>query len=357
MKREIGGLDLVRFAAAMLVTLFHLGFWVWAFPSGASGRAAGSIPAIRELEPFGTFGWVGVEIFFVISGFVIAFSAASAEPADFARRRFLRLVPAVWLVAPVTALCALFSGSLGKIDSVKLLASSMLFIPFGPWIDSVYWTLGIEVIFYACIWVIIRADSRENIEFFAFFIGGVSTLFWMVATAFQIPNFVGSRVLDLLLVHHGVHFAIGMLIWSVWQSGFTVTRISFFFTFLLGGIIQLIARSNFEAAKTGAVAMPWLPVMAWLLSTMFVILALRFPFGGRMTRTLGLMTYPLYLVHNVAGSALLGVLHRAGVEMLTAVTIVIALALVLSWLVAAFLEPTLRDNFSGLLKLRRKILS
>ena len=50
------------------------------------------------------FGWIGVQIFFVISGIVIANSAQSATPFRFAVSRFLRLYPAAWIAAAIICL-------------------------------------------------------------------------------------------------------------------------------------------------------------------------------------------------------------------------------------------------------------
>jgi len=44
-------------------------------------------------------GWVGVEIFFVLSVFVIAYSAEGSSAFSFFRSRILRLMPAVWICA------------------------------------------------------------------------------------------------------------------------------------------------------------------------------------------------------------------------------------------------------------------
>ena len=68
MQRLIG-VDLVRILAALVVTIVHY------FPTG--------LPS----------GWVGVQIFFVLSGYVIAASAQSGSAGDFVRSRFLRLFP------------------------------------------------------------------------------------------------------------------------------------------------------------------------------------------------------------------------------------------------------------------------
>ncbi|TIP56976.1 MAG: acyltransferase, partial [Mesorhizobium sp.] len=43
-KTTFGGVDILRFVAAVLVMFYHYGFWVWAFPEGVSARATGGIP-------------------------------------------------------------------------------------------------------------------------------------------------------------------------------------------------------------------------------------------------------------------------------------------------------------------------
>jgi peptidoglycan/LPS O-acetylase OafA/YrhL len=97
--RHIVGLDLVRFASAAMVMSFHLGFWSWAAPLGTIRRLMRNLPTFPELTLVAWPGWVGVEIFFVLSGFVIAYSAEGSSALAFFRSRFLRLMPAVWICA------------------------------------------------------------------------------------------------------------------------------------------------------------------------------------------------------------------------------------------------------------------
>ncbi|WP_245486227.1 MULTISPECIES: hypothetical protein [unclassified Mesorhizobium] len=83
-KTTFGGVDILRFLAAVLVMFYHHGYWVWAFPAGVSARAIGGIPPHPELEMLGSrWGRTGV---FVISGFVIAFSAETRPPCGFSRQ-------------------------------------------------------------------------------------------------------------------------------------------------------------------------------------------------------------------------------------------------------------------------------
>ena len=100
MKNHFPLLDPLRFGAAVGVAVFHQMFWSWAWVSiGVPGfeRTVAADVIYPSAASFTWFGWVGVEIFFVISGFVIANSASKSSPTEFLLGRALRLYPAVWV--------------------------------------------------------------------------------------------------------------------------------------------------------------------------------------------------------------------------------------------------------------------
>ena len=100
-------IDLLRFGAASMVMLCHyFGNWALVTRLGVGAGGPSGLPTNDWLAS----GWVGVEIFFVISGYVIALSATNSSAVDFARRRLLRLWPGALVCASITALVLFLAG-------------------------------------------------------------------------------------------------------------------------------------------------------------------------------------------------------------------------------------------------------
>ena len=343
-KTTFGGVDILRFLAAVMVMFYHYGFWVWAFPDGISARATGGIPPHPEMT-FAGSGWVGVQVFFVISGFVIAFSAENSTPLKFFEARFRRLVPAVWICAPITAIVLLMAGLSWPTDAVIRLVRTGLFVPFEPWVDSVYWTLGIEIAFYTTVWVLLRLGRFDLMETVAIVIGLVSTSFWCAYFAFGWTDFADTRWLELTLVHHGAFFAVGVLLWLMRFKAMTLPRLAFAALFLFAGALQIASSVDVHSTKVGA-AMPYAtPIAIFLAAVALMAWSLRLDLSWRGWRRIGLMTYPLYLIHDVAGAAMLGALMRASVPYLAAIAAVGAAMIAVSWLIATEAEPRIRLLF------------
>ncbi|TGV93818.1 acyltransferase, partial [Mesorhizobium sp. M2E.F.Ca.ET.154.01.1.1] len=93
-----------------------------------------------------------------------AFSAENSTPLKFFEARVRRLAPAVWVCAPISAVVLLMVGLSWPTDAVLRLARTAMFVPFEPWVDSVYWTLGIEIAFYAIVWILLRLGRFHLME-------------------------------------------------------------------------------------------------------------------------------------------------------------------------------------------------
>lgn len=135
----LANVQVVRAAAAMLVVLVH---------------ASDLLPEV----PTGGLGHAGVDLFFVISGFVMveATRGRSMTPARFFQRRLIRVAPLYWLMTLVVFALAVAAPSLLKstVADPVALAKSLAFIPYakGSGLTEpmlfVGWTLNYEMFFY-----------------------------------------------------------------------------------------------------------------------------------------------------------------------------------------------------------------
>lgn len=153
MKQTFTGLQVLRFVAAMLVAVMHI---TQAISIHITGRGEGVY--------WGT-GAVGVDIFFVISGFVMMISTANVPRSGphrldnawiFIKRRILRIVPLYWFYTLLKAALIVAVPALAVKSTIEPghLAASLFFVPvMAPWnliqpVLPVGWTLNFEMLFY-----------------------------------------------------------------------------------------------------------------------------------------------------------------------------------------------------------------
>ena len=95
----------------------------------------------------------------------------------FLRSRILRLYPSAWICATATLVTVFLLGR-GNSDTISEYARAMTLWVQGPWIDGVYWTLGIEIIFYAVIFVVLCLGRFGSISIVLGAMTLISAAFW-----------------------------------------------------------------------------------------------------------------------------------------------------------------------------------
>jgi peptidoglycan/LPS O-acetylase OafA/YrhL len=353
-RRTFPGLDAIRFAAAVLVMLYHLCVATWGSPESVTFSIVGGRARFPELLDYTWFGFVGVEIFFVLSGLVIACSAAHASARAFAWSRFMRLYPTVWICATMTAIVLLLTGAENAPSVVSGWKHSVALYPVGPWVDSVYWTLGIEMVFYACVFGLLCVGSRRLIEPFALGLGGVSAVYWVGGDLVD-PQFLRDhlwdRSLELSLAPYGVFFALGVGVQSVMNQGFSPRRLGSIIVMLWASFIEIKYKADFNSARLGTALPIVLPECAFAISVIAMFASMRRPGGGsgaRVLRSIGLMTYPLYLLHDHVGAVVIRIGGGLGLNRYLALSTAIVLCLVAAAWIAAAGEPLLRQALQAL---------
>lgn len=348
-KEHYFGVDLLRFFAALIVVLNHFGIFTWNRPA-VDGTGHGL--AFPSLYPASWYGWVGVEIFFVISGFVIAASARGATPMSFLKRRIIRVLPALWICSTVSLTVRLASGE----PFSPVLASyirSIFLSPIGPYIDGVIWTLVVEAAFYVLILATLLAGKFDRIDRIAGCLGIASAIFLTIYGAAEffhdIPVFANiSAVCDrfvfkVLLLRYGVFFACGILLWSGFDHGFSRFKLALIGVFVIFCAVEIVIQSAelapFFIRATLAVSI-WMGSVAGLvLSVVFrSTIYRRLKSHRKLLQDIGLLTYPIYLNHFVLGMTLVPALIALGLGRSLVFALSITTILASSWFIMSVPE-------------------
>lgn len=357
MRDVVYGLDFVRFLAAASVLSWHLGFRVFDPDSTIAPVALGIPEGVPHWSNALRWGWIGVEVFFVISGLVISYSLERAAPLRFLKGRVARLFPAMLICA--TAILALDVLFLGEAPGASLLAylKSLTFWPLGGWSGPHFWTLPIEIVFYGLMLLLMATGQLKRLDQVAAGLAAWSLAYWIWTSA-PGHDFPHIRVARLSLAEHGAYFGIGMALSAIARKGLTPLRLA---TILIGAVAAVFEIRS--AAAGYGVSAPgesyWmLPFGVWLGALSLIALSLRYrseatkavikaPRLGAGLRLLGLATYPLYLIHMHLGG--LGMTLAVAAGQGTAVAFLVGglLSLAVAVVIATVVEPPLHRKIAA----------
>ncbi|MFE9188966.1 acyltransferase family protein [Micromonospora sp. NPDC007208] len=288
-------LDLLRFLAAMAVVAYHLLF----ADARESWAADTAILFGAPLRQAASYGWLGVELFFMISGFVICMSSWGRSLSDFFTSRITRLMPAYLFAVLLTASVLLLwphpgekAPDLRQIIGNLTMTQNLLQLDN---LDEPYWTLLIELKFYLLFLIVIAFGvTYRRVLLFCM----VWTTLALIAhsadfkflTLVVEPRFASYFVagMALYLMHR---FGQSLLLWCIVGFSFAVNA------------VMLDARVA-PLVKAG-LPMSWKASLA--LVTIFYLLMIGIALGWfariqwRGLATIGALTYPLYLIHSANG--------------------------------------------------------
>ena len=185
----IQSIQLLRGIAAYSVVLFHTTEFITANQPSA------------KIFDF-AIGAAGVDLFFVISGFVMVYvTKPSAKPVDFMLRRLIRIAPLYWLcTVSVIGMVFLVPWSFQNVDlSWPSVIMSLTFLPAYNEAELVQpilflgWTLNYEMFFYCVFALALLLPSSQRLA--GIFAGILLT--WIIASIFgsgAIKEFYGNAV-------------------------------------------------------------------------------------------------------------------------------------------------------------------
>jgi peptidoglycan/LPS O-acetylase OafA/YrhL len=369
MKNHFSLLDPLRFAAALGVAVFHLTFWSWAWhsidaPPGFEHYVASNLQ-FQSAAPFTWFGWVGVEIFFVISGLVIANSAANATATQFLFGRALRLYPAVWVCSTATFIVLLLFAPRAASEFILPYIRAMLLIPkgiMGQWLDNVYWTLTAEMAFYGLVFcsLLTKKITLRHLAFGLTIYSGIFNLFALLIVSKAAPSSIPCLVILMFrvpcaawLLNHGCFFALGIWLFIYANRELTIIERVAVAATILSGCAEIYCFSSFFLTHIPAISgqSALVPIAVWAAAVSLIAWAANrrrvpssaaSPDAAGYLRTLGLITYPLYLTHDIIGSAIIRVLIDAGLNASMAVAAALGMLVLICWFICARIEPAIR---------------
>ncbi|MCM2578349.1 acyltransferase family protein [Streptomyces meridianus] len=323
-------IDGIRLAAALMVALHH---YVGTTRVDRPGNPIWGRP-VSEIMPtvfrFASFGWVGVEIFFVISGFVICMSCWGRSPKEFFVSRVVRLYPAYWIAVLFTVTVLVALPGVWRRPQGRDILLNLTMLQSGSGVrnvDIVYWTLWSELRFYLLFMVVVVMGLTYRRVVVLCCVWGAAA---MLAPASGFPLLVlgadpGAAWyfiagLALYLMHR---FGQDLLLWSILAMAW------------LMGQRELGMRVEHEDVSS------WRGSVLIFTVFLLVMVAVALGFTDRIRWkglvTAGCLTYPLYLMHYLAGTTLISRL-RDTMDPRLLVVLVIAGFLVLSWVVHRLVE-------------------
>ncbi|MFD0737888.1 acyltransferase family protein [Lysobacter koreensis] len=299
--RRVNEIDLLRFAAALAVVFFHYAFRGYA----ADDR---SIMPYPLLAPVAKYGYLGVELFFLISGFVILMTASRGSLKAFAVSRFVRLYPAFWACCTLTFLAIAVLGAERYSATLPqyLVNMTMLSGFVGvPSIDGVYWSLFVELQFYALVAVLVAIGRIHQAQFFL--------SLWLLASI-ALEMFPIGSLRFLLLTGYSAYFIGGAMSFLIWSRGVTIYRVCVMAACLALALQQSLAgipgfeqhfHTDMNRFAVGAI------VSAFFVVMLLVALRRTGAVGRQRWLVAGALTYPLYLIHQNIGFMIFNVAYPA----------------------------------------------
>lgn len=295
---RIAEIDALRGIAAVGVVLFHF-------------FSRKDLPDYDRMWFHAPWGRFGVQLFFIISGYVIFMTVLrSRSLMDFVVSRFARLFPAYWLACVLTyTIVRVFDPAWNPI-TLKEAAFNLFMVKIPgvhmPYVEGVYWTLRQEMYFYIVIGLVLAAGyvHRAQAVMAGLVLAALCTLAWSKWFSLFLIGMVLFDSREMFRVKHGILLAIcgaDILRRAFWGNKVDTQGLHY-----VGGV-AVCALLVFWVTRR---RIPWLT--------------------NRVLLFLGDISYSLYLVHASIGLIIIKRAMKAGVSVNLAILLAIACMMLLA---------------------------
>jgi len=318
-------IDNLRAVAIILVVLFH---YTYHYESEYLLRTDNWSLEIAK------FGWSGVDLFFIISGYCIAMTITKTHNfIEFIVRRGARLYPG-YLVCGILTLTFYSVFELpGREVGWFVGFMNLIFANFIPklnfqYIDGIYWALIVEMkfyLFFGIIFFLIKDLSKSIYFWFIFcFIGNILLFTDKITNTFLMSIFPHANL-----------FLLGLSIY--YYKKISILSKILIFTFL---IITILVNNRYAGFEIYFISM---------ISIAFFILYKKVDFKIKYLPYLGMLSYTWYLTHNAIGIIIIRELNKLNFQNVS-IFVAIIFTLLLSYLVFNFIEIKLKSLILNIYK-------
>lgn len=290
-REYLAGIQILRAVAALMVVFNH------------------SLREISAPDWLTTLGAAGVDIFFVISGFIMVLvtfpqGGATETPSSFLFKRFTRIAPLYWLIAAIILLLWCFGLYHHLNPDAEMIFRSFAFLPTEHHIVLVSWTLVFEMYFYVLFAASLFFRSRA---------ASIVLTTAAIASLLFFGRFVpDAETADYLTRPVALEFCFGMALAFCHQRW---PRFALFTRWLwLPGFAAMVAA---QFLLHPYYVQGWSRVLGWGLPALFIVasmLSMRQArsAAARSAARLGDASYALYLTHPLVMITYAWLLHHLG---------------------------------------------
>ncbi len=333
---RLRALDGLRLLVALMVALYH-----YLGKESASSFWGEDVHRIFPNADFlAHYGWLGVQIFFVISGFVICMSSWGKSVGEFCRSRVVRLYPVYWAAVCLTFLVVTFVPTVIEAPTLGAVLANMTMLQEGlgaRHVDGVYWTLWVELRFYLLFALVVWTGlSYRRVALFC--------AAWTIAI--PLSDRIGNGLMSYVVQpKYACFFLLGIGFYLLHRFG------NQFVTWLLigaNGAITLFRLETFMPHQEDVIGKDvyysGVLFIVALMSLFFVALV-----QGRLNwmswrwlTVAGSLSYPFYLIHQNVGYTMIDFLSaQHGISAYAVLPGTVLAMLLLAWLLHRFVERPL----------------
>jgi peptidoglycan/LPS O-acetylase OafA/YrhL len=356
---RIRWLDLLRACAVLLVVWGHVfligingpdtvGIWIptvtgFLFgPNTIAENPHGQFGLVLALKLGINVGYLGVSIFFLISGYVILRTVDRTTPGLFLVRRALRIFPVLWvsvaLTATITYLYCVSAGVVPPQDVRGLVTSGFAAANYFGGFSTmpVLWSLTAEIVFYAIFWALSASVGRVTLNHLLGLGFACCAIASLPASGILQDAWWASLHMEGIgeLLSYVTFMLVGSAIYRAQQSN---RRVLYLYPALILSL-WLVAYWAYSVLGSHPLGID-VPNSLWGVGIFAGVMIMK-PSGSwlRPFEWVAAISYPLYLVHIPLGWLGLVVAARMGAGMHLAGIIGVASSIMCAWLIHAAVE-------------------